>query len=136
MPGFNLCAEFAIFPDNHVLGPAFSLAGFSFNQLLGGNPMFTNDTGGERGLQFPLEGIEITLPIPVRSVTLRLGTFAGPVDIEALDSAGAVVRRRSVPGLNAYIDLRFSAPDIAALRLAGGGNEALIPKICVAIFTP
>lgn len=133
----DLCAEFAIFPDNHKLGQSFTLAGFNFKQLGGTLMMFVNDTAGERGLQFPKEGIEITLPIPLPNVMLRLGTFAGPVKIVALNSSGKEIHKQEVPGLNKYIDLKIppslTREKTASLRLTGGGNEGLIPRICVEI---
>ncbi len=132
MLGLKLCAEFAIFPDNHILGPNFTLAAFHFSQL-GGPLMIANDTASERGLQFPDEGLEITLPIPSPTVEMRFGTFHSPVEISALDSSGKVVSKQTVPLLNKYIDLSISAREIAQLVLIGGGNEGLIPKICVDI---
>lgn len=130
---FQLCADFSLFPDNTQLGPGFSLAGFDFTQPAGGLLMFVNATGGSKGLQFPDQGIEITLPIPCATVNLRIGTFAGPVDITAFDSTGAIVRQRTVPGNNQYNNVRISAPDIASLALSRGGNEGILASICVAI---
>jgi hypothetical protein len=37
--------------------------------------MFVNQTGSEKGLQFPDEGMEVTLPLLVTSVRMRLGTL-------------------------------------------------------------
>jgi hypothetical protein len=134
MSAFQLCADFTLFLDNTVLGPSFTLAAFEFDQL-GGNPdqLFVNVTGNERGLQFPSQGVEITLPVPLRTVNLRLGTFNGPVDMTALDAAGNTVRQRTVPDLNRYVDRKLSAPEIASVVLSGGGEEGILPRICVAI---
>ena len=75
-----------------------SFAGFV--QPQGSTTIFSNLTCGDKGLQFPPEGVEITLPVPVSEVRMRVGTFAGPVEIDALNSAGTVVRQRTVPGTN------------------------------------
>ncbi|MBZ4421098.1 hypothetical protein [Myxococcus sp. RHSTA-1-4] len=131
--GFQLCADFSLFPVGTQLGPSFSLAGFDFVQPSGGILMFVSSTGGSKGLQFPDQGIEITLPVSSASVNLRIGTFAGPVDIAALDSTGAVVRNRTVPGNNQYNNVRLSAPDIASLTLSGGMSEGVLASICVSI---
>jgi hypothetical protein len=48
MPAVQLCAEFALFPDNLQLGPSFSLAGYDFVQPAGGTLMFVNVTGSEK----------------------------------------------------------------------------------------
>jgi hypothetical protein len=129
----RLCVDFHLFPDNTQLGPAFSLAGFDFLQPANALIMFVNQTGGEKGLQFPDEGMEVTLPLLVTSVRLRLGTFAGPVDIAALDSAGTVVSQKTVPGLNAYTNVRMFGPEIATLRFKGGGNEGILVRLCIMV---
>jgi hypothetical protein len=129
----TLCANFRVFPDNTQLGPDFSLSGFDFAQPPGSNNMFVNVTGGEKGLQFPPEGVEITLPWPVSEARLRVGTFSGPVEVTALDSTGSVVRSRTVPGTNSYVNLRIFAPEIASLILSEGGGEGILVRICVTI---
>lgn len=129
----RLCVDFHLFPDNTQLGPAFSLSGFDFIQPPNSMIMFVNQTGSEKGLQFPDEGMEVTLPLLVTSVRMRLGTFAGPVDISALDSAGAVVSKKTIPGLNSYINVRMFAPEIASLQFKGGGNEGILVRLCVMV---
>ena len=133
MPAFQLCATFDLFPENAQLHTSFSIAGFDFTTL-GSNPkIFVNNKGNDCGLNFPSNGIEIVLPVPLPTVNLRLGTFSGSVDISAADSSGGVVRKRTIPQLNRYINVRLSAPEIASLTLTGGGNEAILGHICVAI---
>ena len=133
MPAFQLCATFELFPDNVQLLSSFSLAGFDFTTL-GSNPkIFSTTKGSECGLKFPVNGIEIVLPIPLPTVNLRLGTFDGPVDISATDSSGSIVRKRTIPEFNRYVNVRLSAPEIASLILTGGGNEALLAHICVSV---
>ncbi|MBW1799783.1 MAG: hypothetical protein JRJ85_03540 [Deltaproteobacteria bacterium] len=59
---------------------------------MGSNPkIFVNAKDNERGLQFPNNGIEIVLPVPLPTVDLRLGTFVGGVDISATDNSGSIV---------------------------------------------
>jgi len=133
MPAFQLCATFDLFPDNTQLLTSFSLAGFDFTTL-GSNPkIFTNTIGNEYGLKFPGNGIEIVLPIPLPTVNLRLGTFSGPVNISAMDSSGSIVRERTIPEVNRYVNVRLSGPEIASLVLTGGGNDAMLAHICVSI---
>ena len=132
MPAFQLCATFDLFPDNTQLLTSFSLAGFDFTTL-GSNPkIFISTRGDEWGLKFPNNGIEIVLPVPLPTVNLRLGTFTGAVDISAIDSSGNVARKRTIPELNRYVNVRISAPEIASLVLTGGANEAILAHICVA----
>jgi hypothetical protein len=137
MPSFLLCADFGppIFQDNDQLPPSFTLAAFDFLQL-GGSQWFVNATAGEQGLQFPEQGAEITLPVPVRRVRLRIGTFNGPVDIEARDGSGNTVSQQTVPGLNQYVNRNLSGPDIESVVLTRGGNEGILVRICVIISTP
>jgi hypothetical protein len=137
MPSFLLCADFGppIFQDNDQLPPSFTLAAFDFLQL-GGSQWFVNATAGEQGLQFPEQGADITLPVPVRRVRLRIGTFNGPVDIEARDGSGNTVSQQTVPGLNQYVNRNLSGPDIESVVLTRGGNEGILVRICVIISTP
>lgn len=128
----HLCASFGLFPDNTPLGPSFIHSSYIFRDL--GSPVsFVNDTAGERGLQFSKDGIEIDLPTAVQALDLRLGTFAGPVEILAKDRTGATVATQTVPGLNRYVDLRISGPEITRLVLTGGGNEAILVNICISV---
>lgn len=130
----KLCADFAPFPDNTVLGPSFSLAGYKFTQPAGSTPlMFVNITGSERGLQFPHQGVRIKLPAPVKKVSLRLGAFASPVDIIARSKTGAVVYTSTLNTLNTYVNINISAPNIATLVLRKGNNEGILVKICVTL---
>lgn len=128
---FRLCADFALLPDDTALGPQFSLAGFIFQDLGGTIASFVNETGTEKGLQFHDSGLEVVLPVPVSQVELRLGTFAGPVDIAAVDSTGTTVRTRTVPGTNSYGTVRLFAPEIASIVFTQGGNEAILTEICI-----
>ena len=135
MAAFNLCANFTLFPDDTPLPPNFTLAAFDFDQL-GGPQWFVNITGAERGLQFPPQGMEITIPVPVRTVRFRIGTFAGPVDIAALDTLGTTVKTKTIPALNSYVNTGIRAPEISSVILTNGGNEGILVRICVAISTP
>jgi hypothetical protein len=95
--------------------------------------MFVNVTGSEKGLQFPEQGIEITLPVPVTRVTLRVGAFNGPVDINALDSMGTVVGTKTITIFNVYVNVGMGAPEIATITLSNGGNEGILVRICETI---
>ena len=129
----KLCVEFSLFPDNTVLGPAFQLGGFSFSQPVGAPNMFVNDTAGERGLQFPNQGMNVNLPAPTRRLTMRVGSFAGPFDIAAINGTGATVAMRTVNSNNTYTNISMSSPngDIVALEFKGGNNEGFLVKLCV-----
>jgi hypothetical protein len=139
MPSFLLCADFGppIFQDNQQLPPSFTLAAIDFDQLGGSSApqWFVNATAGEQGLQFPPQGAEITLPCPVRRVRLRIGTFNGPVDIEARDASGNTVSQKTVPDLdpNQFVNTTLSGPDkvIETVVLTTGGNEGYLRRICV-----
>lgn len=135
MATFTLCADFMIFPDNFAFPPApsnFTLAAYGFRQLGGANPMFVNQTLAERGLQFPHQGMRVTLPVPVTRATLRLGTFAGAVDIKGYDSAGNLVLSRTAAYTNSYKNFKLiSRRRMAYLEFTGGQNEGILVNICV-----
>ena len=132
MPILRLCAKFNVFPDNHLLGPEFTLAAFHFKQL--GTPdMIANDTAEERGLSIPNDGVAITLPLLSTQVQMRIGTFNSPLDILVADNSGTVVSKQTVPFLNTYKDYTVSANEIFMIKLIGGGFEGLLASICIEI---
>jgi hypothetical protein len=137
MPAFLLCADFGppLFQDDQQLPPAFTFAAFDFLHL-NNQPWIVNATGSEQGAQFSPQGVEIALPIPVRRVRLRIGTFAAAVDIEARDGAGNTVTTTTVPHLNQYVNRTLRGPDIESVVLTRGGNEGILVRICVVVQTP
>jgi hypothetical protein len=137
MPSFLLCADFGppIFRDYDQLPPSFTLAAFDFLQSAGGQ-WSLNATAGEQGLQFPSQESEITLPVPVRRVRLRIGTFNGPVDIEARNGSGNTVSQQTVPNLNQYVNRTLSGPNIESVVLTKGGSKGILVRICVIVRTP
>jgi hypothetical protein len=132
---FLLCADFGIFPDDLVLGPFFTLAAMDFTDVPGGPTSFVNETAGTLALQFPDVGLDVDLPplaVPSK-VRLRVGAFAGPFDIRALDAAGSVVATKTIALLNVFHIVGFKHPDIDRLECRGGNNEGMIAFICVVV---
>jgi hypothetical protein len=132
---FLLCADFSIFPDNFVLGPAFTLAAMDFTDVPGGPTSFVNETAGTLALQFPEVGLDVDLPplaVPSR-IRIRVGAFAGPFDIRALDAAGTVVATRTIALLNVFHTVGFGRPNIDRLEFRGGNNEGMIAFICAIV---
>ncbi len=123
----RLCAEFSLFPDNFRLPANFNLAGYTFS----GPALFVNVTAGGKGVQFTKKGMKATLPAPVARVECKLGTFAGPVQVDALDAAGKVIQTRKVSGTNKYQVVTVSVPApqrIVALTFTGGATRGSSPK--------
>ena len=131
MSAFQLCATFDLFPGSTQFLSSFSFAGFNFTILGSNQKVYISVNGNDQGLKFPNNGIEIVLPVPMTTVNLKIGTFGGPVDISAADSSGNIVRKKNVPELKHYINVRLSAPEIASLLLTGGRDEAVLANICV-----
>src|SRR5215210_3440104 len=133
---FKFCIDFSAFPDNTVLGPAFSLAGFQFTQNAAGSNMFVNVTAGAKGLQFPKQGMKVKLPFKVGNVTMRVGDFAGPFDVVARNGQGNQVAARTVNFHNAYgnISMSSAADDIAVLEFTKGGNEGILVQLCITLI--
>jgi hypothetical protein len=134
MPGFNLIAEFTLFPTKTLVADHFRLAGFWFDNLGTSMKLVVQDLSNEHGLQFTRNGIEITLPLPLPLVTLRLCTGGHSVDIEAFDSNSSPVRKKTVAA-NFCTDVQLSALEIASVRLTGGGDEAILSRISVVVCT-
>jgi hypothetical protein len=132
---FLLCADFNIFPDDHVLGPLFTLAAMDFADIPGGATSFVNETAGTLALQFPDVGLDVDPP-PLATpskMQIRVGAFAGPFEIFALDVAGNVVGKRNIALLNKFHTVGFKRPDIDRLEFRGGNNEGMIAFICVVV---
>jgi hypothetical protein len=91
--------------------------------------------GGQQGLQFPPQGMEITLPELERRVRMRIAAANGPVQIEARDASGNTVSQKTVPDLdpNQYVNRTLSGPDkvIESVVLTTGDTEGTLARICV-----
>lgn len=131
---FLLCTDFIMFPDNFPLPPAFTLSSMDFNTNPGGPHSFVNLVAGTLAMQFPDVGLEVDLPpLAFPRIRLRVGAFAGPFDIRALDVSGQVVAQRTVTVLNLFHNIGFRQPGIERLVFSGGNNEGLIASICVVV---
>jgi len=129
-----ICVDFSLFPDDTPLPGNFSLGGFVFQDKASPSGLFVNETNGRKGLQFSPQGVEVTLPSPVATVDLEVGAF-GRIEVAAVDSSGATVRKQTVPGSDAFVKLKLSAPDIASLVVTGGNNEGMLAEVCVTLST-
>ncbi len=135
MTAFSLCAEFDLFTEKTQFLSHFSLSGFNFS-VLGSNPKISIcNNENERGLKFPNNGLEIVLPVSVTTVNIRIGTFGGSVDISAVDSAGSIVRKKTVSEQKYFVNIRLAAPEIASLILSGGKDEAVVVNTCISVFS-
>lgn len=126
-----ICINFKLFPDDTTLPSSFELGGYHFAKLGGASPLFVNESGTGKGLQFPKEGMEVILPAAVPSVRFEIGTFAGAVDVTAYDSKGTVAAQQTISGTNTFQWVTMSAADTASLVFTKGGNEAILSEICV-----
>jgi hypothetical protein len=148
MPAFTLCADFTLFPVTApptTLPPLFTMAGFTFQQLGGPSaPWPVNSLNGCQGLQVAAAGptpreMQITLPVPVSTVSLRIGNVGQPVDIAALDSSGNTVKTMTIPNLtnlNRCVNTSIQAPEISSVVLTSQDFESILERICEAICCP
>jgi hypothetical protein len=137
------CLDFYLFPDDFALPPSFGLGGIFTFKLLGAGSLLVNVTdapGGiyapvpAQGMRFPPPGVEIVPAVKRARATLSLGTFAGPVDVKALNAAGAVLQQVTVPGNNTYNTVKIHTNKrFDKLVLTGGGNEATLQQVCIPI---
>ena len=126
-PPISTCVDFSTLADNTVLGPSLQ-AGLHFKQL--GTPtMFANLTAGQVGLQFPNAGLEVALPRTHR-VKMVIGTFGGVVKLEVRDGANQI-STQAINTSNTYTTIIVSKPvPFTTLVFTGGGNEAILVRIC------
>ncbi len=126
-----VCASFAGDVDDTPMGAQSTRDGFEFRSLDPAFPPVINQMApGVVGLAFGDGGLEIKLPATASSVTLDAGAWAGPVAVEALDAAGAVVDSATIPNQNALSQFQLTGSDIAVVTLKEGGNEGLLVRIC------
>lgn len=137
-PTFQLCADFTLFPENTPLAPTVAFAAYQFRQLGGSTSLIVLPADGEKGLRFPPQGLEITLPAPVTDVVVRLLAGAGPLDIAAVDGSGTTIWQHTLPGIsgvnNVPVDVPISTPErFTSVVLTYGGNEGYLIKVCTTI---
>lgn len=127
-----LLLSFAFLPDNTPLPVSFQVGGFALNALSATPTPLVNETGGEKGYQFPNQGVEVSLPATVSVVDIRACSFAQPVKVEALEHGGFVTDFADIAS-NSCTDLKLHGTKINELRFTGGGNEGLIVSLNIAI---
>lgn len=128
MSVIRLEVDFALFPDNTVLGSTFTLNGFQFTDK-GVPPSFVNESGSLKGLQFGNMGVRVKLPVETVKVTVRAAAFAGDFGIIGINGSGTPVVSTIIPGDNSPHVVDVIHPRLAALDFVGGGNEGLIDTI-------
>lgn len=130
----TICLDFLMFPDNTPMPLPFTLAGFSFAFFSIGSPPFVNESGGDKGLQFPDQGIKIKLPVPSTKVRVKIGQFSSPVTITVSSATGATLASDVTNTPNAYVIKNFRLKRKAALvTLTGGNNEGILAEICYTV---
>jgi len=132
---FIIPMDFSFIPDNTKLGPIFTFAGTTFQDLPGASfPSFVNVNGGVKGLQFADAGIEIALLTPVPWASLQVGQFNAPLTIEGIDSNGTITNTWAFNNPSSYWFVYFTKGDLVMIRCTGGGNEAAI--VSLFLFVP
>jgi hypothetical protein len=113
------------------MGTSFVRDGYEFASIDTSFLPVINDFGsGTIGLQFGGGGLAVALPASAGSVDLEAGAWAEPIDVEGLDSSGAVVASVTIPQQNALGQYQLVAPSITDVRFIGGQNEGLLTQIC------
>jgi hypothetical protein len=144
------CLDFYSFSNLYepITPPAasFTHGGCDFRPIAGGLPLLIHRDGGAgalhvpgQGLRFPRQGVEVTPRVMSAEATLSVGTFGQPVDVSALDAAGAVMTSVVVPSNNAYNKVSITTPTpFHSLTLTGGNNEGVLERVCLVlpVITP
>ena len=127
-----LLLTFAFLPDNTGLPSSFNMAGYAFNALASAPKLLINESGGEKGLQFPKEGLMVSLPASVSVADIRACSFADPLKVEALGLTTSAIDSFEVAG-NTCVDFKLRGFGLEEIRFTGGGNEGLLVSINIAI---
>ncbi len=141
-PAGGACDDFAgLKPDAEVqvvARPSFTVRTLAANTLLvlvdqvdqTQSPAVPGSDGSAE-IRIPDAGVEIRLVRPADRVEVTVMLFARPVKGEALAADGSVIATDSTSAAQRVEQrLVFEAPGIAAVRLRGGGNEALLLEVC------
>ncbi|MCC6737103.1 MAG: hypothetical protein IT534_13390 [Bauldia sp.] len=127
----NPCVDFSLFSSGTRLPDSFQLGGMTFTAVTPAGQLRIVGSGGEVGLQFARDGIDVGFPSAVADVALRIGTFAGPVTVSGIDPLGNLVSPLVVPATNTFEDVTYvTHGPIVGVRIEGGGNEGNLRKIC------
>ena len=130
----TICLDFLMFPDNTPMPTPFTLASFNFSKVGAGMDCFVNVSGGDKGLQFPDQGIKIKLPAPSTKISLKIGQFSQPIKISLVSAAGVLVGSAVINAPNKYTTKNFLLRGKAdSVVLTGGNNEGILAKICATI---
>jgi hypothetical protein len=117
------------YANGTILGSGFSAGGFDFISM--GSDLFINEIApGIIGLQFPDAGLAVKLAQPVSQVSLSLGSWGGPLKIEALDPGGSSVDFATVTAHNVIQSITLSGTDIIEVMITGGSNEGVLVSTC------
>ena len=128
-----MVVPFSLLPKGTVFPQVFQIAGITFviheeKDSLGNFSVGSIDDS--LGYMFPQEGLTIFIPtIGVERIDLTVCIGGGPVTGEALDESGATLNVYETPSQRGCHIIQFESPDISAVRLMGGNNEAMITQV-------
>ncbi|MBG6211050.1 hypothetical protein IWQ49_005733 [Labrenzia sp. EL_126] len=132
MPGIVICSSFELFPSGHFLPSVFNVSTMNFNHS-NGKQFLIKTVNAENVLRFDDEGLQITLAHPTDVLSLRSGTFGGKYEIQCMNISGDTVASQTISTNNTLLDHMLVGSQIQIVKFEGGGNEAVIAKVCVDI---
>ena len=132
------CADFAEYADQTPMPARFGIAGFKFKDAARGlTPIVQVGQDGQgkpfHGLVYDKRGLQVTLPKPAATATVRWLTRSGaPLHVVAYDANGGVQADGlcTNENLSEELTLRSSGAPITRIVVSGGADQGLVDQIC------
>ncbi|MCB0019820.1 MAG: hypothetical protein KDE09_18650, partial [Anaerolineales bacterium] len=133
-PCEEICIDFNDLPKPHVYTAPFSYKSLTITPL--GQTVRAQDLGdpaGQLKLVFPREGVRVDFPVPLTELELTVNNYAGrTLRIVVFDGA-AVIQDFTAVVANEVRTLNLTAPQMTAVAVMGGDNEASIVRLCTCL---
>jgi hypothetical protein len=128
------CVDWKDEKRSYSVGTSYSKNNFSFisNSQREMRIVLWGLPEGAGKLSFPDEGIKINLPFEADKVDARVANYTQkPVKMEAFIRSGDMLGSCTTSENNKPEVIEFKSENIDSLVLKGGGNEALLIKLCI-----
>ena len=133
-PCEEICIDFNDLPKPHVYTAPFGYKSLTITPL--GQTVRAQDLGdpaGQLKLVFPREGVRVDFPVPLTELELTVNNYAGrTLRIVIFDDA-AIIQDFVAVVFNEVRTLTLSAPQMTAIAVMGGDNEAAIVRLCTCL---
>ncbi|MCV2354004.1 hypothetical protein LNV09_07470 [Paucibacter sp. B2R-40] len=123
----NLVIDFRTYPAGHVMKTSFAIASQRFDAIGGAaGHLMVHARENDIGLGFDSAGLRIQLSKSFDQLELKVGSFAEPVTLSALDAMGTLLHQQQIQPPNKIVAVALNVPGVRTLELTGGTNEGTL----------